>query len=149
MAQATPEVEFIVPLVAAAAQGAELPLRRKSQPPLLHESFANCSLLCALPGCSARSCVASGKKLLLCSGCRCSARCVAEVSAHMTDVLAADWHDTVALSISGSIGRCCCCCCWHCWVHIIYSCPGAPARLRAMAACRRADPRVMALQASK
>ena len=71
MAQATPEVEFIVPIVDAAAQGAELPPRRKSQPPLLHESLANCSLLCALPGCAARSCIASGKKLQLCSGCRC------------------------------------------------------------------------------
>ena len=70
MAEAAPEVAFIVPLVAAAAQGAALPNRRKSQPPLLHASLANCSLLCALPGCCARSCVASCKKLLLCSGCR-------------------------------------------------------------------------------
>jgi hypothetical protein len=69
MAEATPDVAFIVPLVAAGAQGAELPHRKKAQPSLLY-SLANCSLLCALPGCCERSCAVSGKKLLLCAGCR-------------------------------------------------------------------------------
>ena len=56
-------------LVTAGAQGAELPHCKKAQPSLLY-SLANCSLLCALPGCCERSCVVSGKKLLLCASCR-------------------------------------------------------------------------------
>ncbi len=113
MAKATPDVAFIVPLVAAGAQNAELPNCKKAQPSLLY-SLANCSLLCALPGCCERSCVVSGKKLLLCAGCRWTARgsgclmasgCICSKSY----AYAVDWRGIVALIISGCIGRCFCC----------------------------------------
>jgi hypothetical protein len=106
MAKATPDVAFIVPLVTAGAQGAELPHRQKAQPSLLY-SLANCSLLCALPGCCERSCVVSGKKLLLCAGCRWK-RCVMAAGCIYSKsyAYAVDWRGTVALIISGCIGRC-------------------------------------------